>query len=600
MKKIICVLLSLVFALSVCSVGMAAFAAADASGDCGSSIKFTFNGTTGVLTLTGTGETSTYTAGNTSIGRTPWYSYRTDITKVVVGEGITKLGNYVFSKMTNLKTVVLPSTLESITWYAFYQDSALNNINLGDTKLTSIGINAFEDCTALATVTLPETMVEINNYAFNNAGVKTVNFPVSCTSIGMYAFYGCAMSKISLYEPITSVGMRAFANNSYLLTVYIYNPDLSFGGNDPFNGCQTYLTFYGHAGSTTQDYATSKGYNFVSIDDCEHKTLSINVTLNPTCTEKGSQQIICNGCGAIVRTEAIAATGHTFEAQHVDDQSASCGHVFTYYRCAVCHDEQYDYIETTHSTNEDGTLVWVEGYYNETVISTASCTLMGTSLRRCTVDGCTKIGYTYTPAYGHDVDNWTTTEEATCTTDGSQAGECKRCQQTITQTIKGAHDYVCTEGEETPDGHRTDEYVCLVCDDSYETVIHLEWLEGFYETRVITSPTCVMTGVSRDTCTVENCTTTRNNVVLATGHNYSYTYCDGTNCHYTCLNEACGRETTYRLTLVEFGYINNVGVTAESTLGYYYDLNLDGYVNARDYAMINRLTRGVGIVTPTE
>ena len=73
----------------------------------------------------------------------PWYEYREQITKIVVEDGITSLGNYQFMGCENVTEVYLSNTL------------------------TFIGVNAFSTCGKLATITIPATVNTINGYAFN-------------------------------------------------------------------------------------------------------------------------------------------------------------------------------------------------------------------------------------------------------------------------------------------------------------------------------------------------------------------------------------------------------------------------------------------------
>ena len=42
----------------------------------------------------------------------------------------------------------------------------------------------------------------------------------------------------------------------------------------------------------------------------------------------------------------------------------------------------------------------------------------------------------------------------------------------------------------------------------------------------------------------------------------------------------------------------NMGRTADKLLGYYYDVNNDGYVNLRDYVLIQRFQAGIGLTQP--
>lgn len=133
-----------------------------------------------------------------------------------------------------------------------------------------------------------------------------------------------------------------------------------------------------------------------------------------------------------------------------------------------------------------------------------------------------------------------------------------------------------------------------MCNDTYTTQVHVEWVDGYYDTRVIAQASCLMTGSSIDTC--RYCKTTRTNVVPAYGHDFKFSGCDGTNCTYTC--SRCATTRTNTLSNVASYFFDNMGRTADKLLGYYYDVNNDGYVNLRDYVLIQRFQAGIGLTQP--
>ncbi|MBR2879189.1 MAG: hypothetical protein IKC02_00795, partial [Oscillospiraceae bacterium] len=83
-------------------------------------------------------------------------------------------------------------------------------------------------------------------------------------------------------------------------------------------------------------------------------------------------------------------------------------------------------------------------------------------------------GDTYTDdevtALGHDMSDWVTTEEPTCTTDGSKRKDCSRCDHFETEVIPAGHDmgdwYTVTEATPELDGEERRD--CSRC-DHYET-----------------------------------------------------------------------------------------------------------------------------------
>ena len=141
----------------------------------GTDAQWTFDPTTGVLSITGTGWTKEYYAKNPA----PWNEYKAQITEVVIGEGITGIGGYSFDKCINLTKVTLPSTLESI---GEYSDST------------------FSGCTALTSIVIPENVTSISGYSFSGCtGLTEITFPGKVTTFGSGIFSGCTgLTRVTL------------------------------------------------------------------------------------------------------------------------------------------------------------------------------------------------------------------------------------------------------------------------------------------------------------------------------------------------------------------------------------------------------------------
>ena len=144
-----------------------------ASGSCGTDVTYSLT-SDGVMTISGTGAMADYAMANDQ----PWMSYRnpssgTKITSIVVGEGVTHIGNNTFTSCTNATSVTLPSTLTSIGNNAFYGCSNLGTVNIGS-GVTSIGSQAFAGCTSLTSVTLNSNPF-IDEGAFPSGATVTMN-----------------------------------------------------------------------------------------------------------------------------------------------------------------------------------------------------------------------------------------------------------------------------------------------------------------------------------------------------------------------------------------------------------------------------------------
>lgn len=84
------------------------------SGSCGENATWSYAGTT--LTISGTGAMADYTDALTD---NPWNEYRASITKVVIGNSITHIGNWAFMGCSSLAEVTIGDHVESIGTEAF-------------------------------------------------------------------------------------------------------------------------------------------------------------------------------------------------------------------------------------------------------------------------------------------------------------------------------------------------------------------------------------------------------------------------------------------------------------------------------------------------
>ena len=97
-------------------------------------IKWSFSDD-GTLTLSGSGATRNYAkngSGSPSTSDQPWRTYSAQVTKLVVCEGITRLGDRAMQNFQKLEVVSLPDSLESIGLWAFQNCYALTDVNLSD------------------------------------------------------------------------------------------------------------------------------------------------------------------------------------------------------------------------------------------------------------------------------------------------------------------------------------------------------------------------------------------------------------------------------------------------------------------------------------
>lgn len=141
-----------------------------------------------------------------------WFIGDGTITKVIIPEGVEKIGAYAFANLTALEEVVLPSTLEAIEYGAFYNCTSLKKISFSsDNNLKIINQNAFENCALEGTIDLSSIHI-ISDYAFaGNQKLEGVKTGDTLISIGSYAFAGCKkLSDITITAGKVKYGSYAF------------------------------------------------------------------------------------------------------------------------------------------------------------------------------------------------------------------------------------------------------------------------------------------------------------------------------------------------------------------------------------------------------
>ncbi len=176
-------------------------------------------GRDGSLTITGTGSTLDYNSNK----QRPYFLYwENDITKLVVDEGITRIGEYICYQLPNLTEVVTTGSLEEIGQYAFYRCPNLAKVTFSE-GLKSIGQYAFRDCTAITTLNLPDSLTTIGQSAFYGlTGLTSLKVPSGLTETGAYVFCDCtALKEVVFPDNLTFVGESMFARCSALEKVHL-------------------------------------------------------------------------------------------------------------------------------------------------------------------------------------------------------------------------------------------------------------------------------------------------------------------------------------------------------------------------------------------
>ena len=161
---------------------------------------------------------------------TPWYSQTNKIKKVIIENGVTKIGNCAFNYCTTLTSITIPNSVTSIGESAFASCRNLTSITIPN-SVTSIGDGAFYNCNGLTSISIPNSVTSIGESAFNIcSNLISITIPNSVTSIGDKTFYNCSrLTSIIIPNSVTSIGNETFYNCSSLTSITIPNSVTSIG-----------------------------------------------------------------------------------------------------------------------------------------------------------------------------------------------------------------------------------------------------------------------------------------------------------------------------------------------------------------------------------
>ena len=158
----------------------------------------------GTLTVSIEGDMSNYDE-----GETPWDLQRDDIKKIVIKEGVTRIGDYAFAGCKNLTSVEIPNSVKSI------------------------GVRAFVECINLPSIEIPNSVTSIEEQAFSRCDdLTSIEIPNSVTSIGYQAFYNCyRLASVTIGNSVTDIAKEAF----YALPALT---SITFKGSNPPNSLE--------------------------------------------------------------------------------------------------------------------------------------------------------------------------------------------------------------------------------------------------------------------------------------------------------------------------------------------------------------------------
>lgn len=172
-----------------------------------------------------------------------------------------ELGEGVFKQYTNLKKIILPAGLTKIGKKAFQDCEKLKEVVLPE-SLRTIDTRAFANCTSLEAINVPVGLKTLSTEAFYYSGLRTIDLS-ACSKLKLNngVFAGCRellsvklpqlttlpeatfdlcemLQDIELPETLESIDNKAFASCKHLQTIK-FPKSLKFVGNYAFMNCRS-------------------------------------------------------------------------------------------------------------------------------------------------------------------------------------------------------------------------------------------------------------------------------------------------------------------------------------------------------------------------
>lgn len=151
----------------------------------------------GTLTIYGSGDMFSYVTASYNFVPRPWEDYNNTIEKVIINDGVTSIGEYIFFDYKSLKEVELTDSV------------------------SEIGMSAFAWCNSLTSITLPNSVIIVGNGAFFGCeNLKQINLGNNVKYILYSAFTGCSsLEEITIPASVRKVGYDIFSGAKHNIQI---------------------------------------------------------------------------------------------------------------------------------------------------------------------------------------------------------------------------------------------------------------------------------------------------------------------------------------------------------------------------------------------
>ena len=141
-------------------------------------------------------------------------------TFTVIGDNAVSVAAYDKERLAG--DIVIPGEVEidgntytvtAVAYEGFYRCSNITSVALPN-SVETIGSDAFESCSKLESISLSESLTEIGWWAFAYTPISQITLPESLKTIGSWAFYGCSkLEDITIPKNVSSFGWGVFSGD---------------------------------------------------------------------------------------------------------------------------------------------------------------------------------------------------------------------------------------------------------------------------------------------------------------------------------------------------------------------------------------------------
>ena len=268
----------------------------------------------------------------------------TNLTDVIIPDGVTSIGMGLFADCTNLENVTIPDSVTEIHDFAFIGCASLKQIVIPP-SVTRLEQGVFADCTSLKQIVIPSSVTQLDSGVFEGCtSLESITIPNSVTYIsgsafagtpwlngqteefvtfgdGMLIKYNGNAADVIIPSSVKSIPGDVFSGNTTLTSITIPG-NVSEIGYSAFNGCENLETVNLAAGIEKLGSYAFKGCtklkevtipdSVINIDmgaffDCTSLTeINLPTAMTMICTETFSG---CTNLKKIVISELVTVIG---------------------------------------------------------------------------------------------------------------------------------------------------------------------------------------------------------------------------------------------------------------------------------------------------